>query len=74
MIPAELRRSMHLKEGERLIVMGIGDTIVLRKIELSQERLRLKTLVGEARAKARKEGFTEKEIRDLIQATRKMSR
>ncbi len=72
-IPTELRRSMHLKEGERFIVMGLGDTIVLRKLELSQEKLRLKGLLGEARAKAKKSGFTEKEIQGLIQAARKMS-
>jgi AbrB family looped-hinge helix DNA binding protein len=72
-IPTEVRRSMHLKEGERFIVMGIGDTIVLRKLELSQEKLRLKRLMTEARTRAKKSGFTEKEIQELIQATRKTS-
>ncbi len=32
-IPTELRRSMHLKEGERFIVTGLGDMIILRKLE-----------------------------------------
>ena len=32
-IPTELRKSMNLREGERFIVMGVGDTIVLRKLE-----------------------------------------
>ncbi len=72
-IPREVRRSMHLKEGERFIVMGLGDTIVLRKLELSQEKLRLKRLMTEARARAKKSGFTQKEIHELIQATRKTS-
>jgi AbrB family looped-hinge helix DNA binding protein len=72
-IPTELRKSMNLKEGERFIVMGVGDTIVLRKLELSHERLRLKRLIGEFRAKARKLGFTEKEVEKLIQKTRKVS-
>jgi len=72
-IPTEVRRSMHLKEGERFIVMGLGDTIVLRKLEFSKEKLRLKKLMAEARARAKKSGFTEKEIQELIQATRKTS-
>jgi len=61
-IPTELRKSMNLKEGERFIIMGVGDTIVLRKLELSQERLRLKKLIRESREKARRVGFSEKEV------------
>ncbi len=70
-IPSELRKSMNLKEGERFIVMGLGNTILLRKLELSQERLRLKKLIRESREKAKKSGFTEGEIEKLIQETRK---
>ncbi len=72
-IPTELRKSMHLKEGERFIVTGLGDTIILRKLELSQERLRLKRLIRESSGKARKSGFTEKEVEKLIEKTRKVS-
>ena len=70
-IPTELRRSMKLKEGKRFIVIGLGDTIILRKLELSKERLRLRRLIAESRRKARKLGFTEKEVKKLIQETRK---
>jgi len=73
-IPAELRKSMHLKEGERFIVTGLDDTIILRKLELSQERLRLKRLIMESSEKAKKSGFTEKEVEKLIEKTRKVSR
>ena len=72
-IPTDLRRTMHLKEGERFIVMGLEDTIILRKLELSKERLRLKRLVRESREKARKFGFSGKEIERLIEKTRKVS-
>lgn len=72
-IPTGLRRSMNLKEGERFIVIGLGDTIILRKLELSQERLRLKRLIEKSRAKARKSGFTEKEVEKLMQKSRKAS-
>jgi len=70
-IPTELRRSMNLREGERFIIMGVGDTIVLRKIELSQEKIRLKKLIRESREKARKSGFSEEEVTKLIRETRK---
>lgn len=73
-IPTELRRNMNLKEGTRFIVMGLGDTIILRKLELSQERIRLKKLLSESRGKARKVGFTEREIEELIEKTRKVNR
>ncbi len=72
-IPTELRKSMRLKEGERFIVMGIGDTIILRKLELSQERLRLKKLIRESREKTGKSGFSESEVEKLIRETRKVT-
>jgi AbrB family looped-hinge helix DNA binding protein len=72
-IPTELRKSMNLKEGERFIVIGLGDTIILRKLELSQERLRLKKLIKESRERASEAGFSEQEVEDLIRKTRKAS-
>lgn len=72
-IPTELRKSMNLKEGERFIVMGVGDTIILRKLELSQERLRLKRLIKESRDRASKVGFSEQEVEHLIREIRKAS-
>lgn len=72
-IPTELRKSMNLKEGERFIVMGLGDTIVLRKLELSQERLRLKRLIRESRGRVRNAGFSEEDVARLVRETRKAS-
>lgn len=72
-IPTELRRSMNLKEGERFIVIGLGDAIVLRRLELSQERVRLKKLIRESRKKAKKRGFSAAEVERLIQDTRKVA-
>jgi bifunctional DNA-binding transcriptional regulator/antitoxin component of YhaV-PrlF toxin-antitoxin module len=53
--------------------MGLGDTIILRKLELSQERLRLKEIIRKSREAARKHGFTEKEVEKLIRETRKLT-
>jgi len=73
-IPNELRKRMGLKEGARFLVVGLDDTIVLRKLELTHERMRLKQLLEKSRAKAEKVGFTEKDIDRLIHSYRKVSR
>lgn len=70
-IPNTVRREMGLKEGMRFLVLGIGDTIVLRRLELTDERKRLRNLLREFREKAGKVGFTEIEIERLIRQTRK---
>jgi len=72
-IPNELRKSLRLREGTRFLVMGMDDTIILRRIELSKERMRLKELLKQSRQKAQKVGFTEKEIDRLIHLMRKIS-
>ena len=73
-IPNEVRKRMGLKEGTRFLVVGLDDTIVLRKLQLSQERMRLERLLEKSRAKAERVGFTEKEIDSLIHSYRKVSR
>ncbi|MBI4257723.1 MAG: AbrB/MazE/SpoVT family DNA-binding domain-containing protein [Thaumarchaeota archaeon] len=72
-IPNEMRKRMKLKEGTRFVILGLDDTLVLRKLELSQERLRLKSLLAKSREKARKVGFSQKEIDRLIAASRKVT-
>jgi len=73
-IPNEMRKRMGLKEGTRFVVMGLDDTIVLRRLELSEEKIRLKKLLEKSRKKAKNVGFTEKEIEKLVQAVRKVNR
>ena len=70
-IPNEMRKKMKLKDGTRFVVLGLDDTIVLRRVELSQERDRLKRLLGEARKKARTSRFSQREIERLIKSSRK---
>lgn len=70
-IPNEVRKQMGLKKGTRLLVVGIDDTLVLRRLELSKERVRLKHLLEKSRQKAEETGFTEKEIDKLIHSIRK---
>lgn len=71
-IPTTVRRQLGLKEGMKFLVMGVNDTIVLRRLELSRERIKLKALLEDSRKKAQKSGFSDREIEELIQKTRKV--
>ena len=70
-VPSEMRKRMKLGEGTRFVILGLSDTIILRKVEFSQERIRLKQLLAKSREKASKIGFTEKEVERLIESSRK---
>jgi len=72
-IPNAVRRKLGLKEGMKFLVVGISDTIVLRKLELSEEKIKLKQLLDEFRKKAEKAGFTAKEVEEFIHQTRKVA-
>ena len=70
-IPTQVRRKMRLKEGTKFLVVGLDDIIVLRKLEFSEEKLKLKKLLAKARSSAKTHGLSEKEIEKLIHAVRK---
>ena len=72
-IPTSVRKKLGLKQGMRFLVVGVGDTVVLRRLELGEETMRLKQVLIESRKKAEKIGFTQKEIERLIHETRKAS-
>ena len=72
-IPTSVRRKLGLKQGMRFLVIGVGDTVVLRRLELGEEAMKIKQALVESRRKAEKIGFTQKEIEKLIHETRKGS-
>lgn len=72
-IPNTVRKSLGLKEGMKFLVVALGDTIVLRRLELTEEKARLKHLLAESRVRAEKTGFSEREIERFIRETRKVS-
>lgn len=71
-IPNAIRKKMKLKEGTRFVILGVDDTIVLRKLEVSQERLRLKRLLAKSREIAQKRGFSQEEIDKLVESSNKV--
>ena len=70
-IPTEVRRKMGLKEGTKFLVIGLDDVIVLRRLELSEEKMRLKKLLAETRDSAKTHGLSEREVERLIHVVRK---
>ena len=72
-IPSTVRSKLGLRRGTRFLVVGIGNTVVLRRLDLSEETISLKKILEESRKKARKVGFSSKEINEFIRRTRKVS-
>jgi len=72
-VPSEIRKRMKLGEGTRFVIVGLSDTIILRKVEFSEERIRLKQLLAKSREKANKIGFTQQEVDRLIESSRKVT-
>ena len=72
-LPQAIRRKLHLIEGERFIVMGDKDTVILKKIERPvMERFR--ELVKESRAYAKKTGLTQADLKEAIRKVRAESK
>lgn len=66
-IPLNIREIMGLKEGEKFIVSGQEDTIILKKIRMSE----FDELMKKTHEFAKKAGITPKDVRDAIKQVRK---
>ena len=72
-IPQEIRKEMHLKEGEAFAVIGSEDTLLLKRIKTpSREEIlaKMKRLVKEGEKTAKKLGIREKDVPKLIHRAR----
>jgi AbrB family looped-hinge helix DNA binding protein len=68
-IPEEVRTRLRLREGARFVVVGEGDVVILKKIEMPSMS-DFDDLVGEARRQARRAGLTRGDITDAIMTVR----
>lgn len=69
-IPEQVRLDMGLKEGTQFIVIGEGDTVILRTITPpSQEETKL--LLAESQAYAKKVGLKKSVVKKAIQKVRR---
>lgn len=72
-IPEEVRRRLGLSEGDRFLVIGQGDAVILKaitppKIEDFQE------LLNQARAEARKAKITKADVKPAIARVRRRAK
>jgi len=59
-IPQDIRESLHLKEGEKLLAYSTKDTILLKKIESSIKEFEALAKFGRKFTKAK--GITKKDV------------
>lgn len=66
-IPKEVRMSLGLKPRTKLLVVRRGDAVVMRKLDLEQERKALEALLKRVEKRIEKYGeMTEEEIDQII--------
>lgn len=72
-IPEEIRNELHLKSGDKFMVIGKGDTVILKTI--TQPSLdRFDALIQEAASRAKKAGLKESAVKAAIRKTRRSAR
>lgn len=68
-IPKPIREKIHLEPGQRFVVYGDGDTIVLKRIE-TPDAEEMQRLLEWGQAFAKTEGITKEEVRQAIEDLR----
>ena len=69
-IPEEVRERLGLESGQRFVVVGKGDVVVLKKIEPPSTE-EFDSLIRHARRQARISGLKRSDITRIIAAVRK---
>lgn len=69
-IPEEIRTTLHLKEGDQFIVIGKGDTVILRSIT-PPAMDEFENILTESRTSARKAGLKKSDVKAAIRRVRR---
>jgi len=69
-IPEEIRENLHLKEGDQFVVMGKGDTVILRSIA-PPSMDDFEDILTEARQSAKKAGLKKSDLKNAIKKVRR---
>ncbi len=69
-IPLDIREHLGLKEGEKFVVVGEDDTVVLKKIAMPSFK-NFDKLVQKTRQFAKEKGITAADVERAIKRTRK---
>lgn len=72
-IPEEIRNNLHLKEGDQFVVIGKGDTVILKSI--APPRLEdFGNLIAEARAQAKAAGMKKSDVQAALKKVRRKAK
>ncbi|MBI4170547.1 MAG: AbrB/MazE/SpoVT family DNA-binding domain-containing protein [Candidatus Aenigmarchaeota archaeon] len=69
-IPQELREKMHLREGSKFAVVGMQDTIILKKLEPPKWE-DFDKAISNLRKFGKEKGITEKDVGKAVRNARK---
>jgi AbrB family looped-hinge helix DNA binding protein len=69
-IPASWRRSMDLKEGEELLAIGDGDTLVIKKIGSSTLKQEFDETTSKIRERIQEMGITRDDVKEAVKKAR----
>jgi AbrB family looped-hinge helix DNA binding protein len=69
-IPEDVRKALGLEVGAHFVVMGDGDTVVLKRIVVPGKS-ELRALIGKVRAKARRSGIQPADVGEAIRRVRR---
>ncbi len=69
-IPQAIREDLEIIPGNKFVVIGSGDTIILKKMEMPSAE-DLKKLLAQTRAETRKKGVKSSEVSKAIHEVRK---
>lgn len=70
-IPQAIRDALELAEGAKFIVVGEGDTIILKKLEVPSND-ELKALLARSRKAAKKSSVKKSDLLQMIEKERKV--
>lgn len=72
-IPEDIRDSLNLKEGDQFVVIGKGDTVILKAIT-PPSMDQFEALLESAQAQAKKVGLKKSDVKAALNRIRKSSK
>jgi len=69
-IPEGVRKALGLEVGAQFVVMGDGDTVVLKRIAVPAKS-ELRAMLGKVRSQARRAGLKSSDVGDAVRRVRR---
>ena len=69
-IPEDVRRALGLEVGVQFVVMGDGDTVVLKRIAAPAKN-ELRSMIGKVRSQARRAGMKASDVNEAVRRARR---